>query len=275
LLAALNSQLAEMPAIDIFTLVHNSRDIEDDEGYWACIHHLRGRPEDAVFEKCCAWANDISVDRRQAAADILAQLGWALEYPFAQRSLPILSKLLDDSELDVVTSTLYAFGHLKIGEPKQLAIFISHHDHEVRCATASAMGGREDSVSVVGMIKLSRDSDRDVRNWATFYLNWLDEVENPEIDNALFERLSETDAEIRGEALIGLAKRHNMLVLEPLKTELAGEFHGAWSIEAAMELMSPELYPLLINLRGRFSDTDRSAFGEELEQAITACAATH
>jgi HEAT repeat protein len=271
LLAELKSQLAELPAIDIFPLINSSHDLEEDEAYWACIHHLRNRPEEIVFEQCCAWAKDISSDRRQAAAQILAQLGYAQEYPYGQRSHPILLALLADSNVEVIVATLYAFGHLKIGDPKQLAIFVSHHDNEIRCAAASALEGREDSVSVEGVIKLSRDSDRDVRNWATFYLSWLDEVENPEIDNALFERTSESDAEIRGEALIGLAKRQNMRVLEPLKTELAGEFHGAWCIEAAHELKNFELKPLLVELKYRLSAQDTEAFGKELEEAIDSC----
>ncbi len=270
LLATLNGQLAELPVIEIFSLVHNSRNIEEDEAYWACIRHLHVRPNLEVFELCRTWANDDSFDKRQAAADVLSQLGYAKKYPYASKSIPIISKLLDDSVVEVICSALYACGHLKICETSIIARFTNHADNSIRHAVVRALSSRTDPISLTALITLSRDSDYDVRNWATFELGTISEVNTQEIRDALLERLSEDDHEIRGEALIGLAKRADLRVLQPLIKELSGEFHGAWCIEAAHEIKNTELKPLLVSLKNRLSFEDLNAFGNELDEAIAA-----
>ena len=270
LLATLRNQLGELEVTDVFSLIHNSRDVEEDYAYWACIHHLHTRPVPEVFDLCQTWAKDISFDKRQAAADLLSQLGYADNYPFSSQSLPIITELLDDSHLEVICSALYACGHLNIGDPTIIAKFINHADNLVRYAVVHAFSSKIDPVSIAGLITLSRDSDYDVRNWATFELGVISEADTPEIRNALFERLSEIDHEIRGEALIGLAKRADVRVLQPLIKELSGEFHGAWCIEATRKMKSAELKPLLVNLKNRLSLEDLSAFGDEIDKAIAA-----
>jgi HEAT repeat protein len=276
LLAALSIQLDKLAANDIFSLIRNSRDIEEDEAYWACIRALHLRPDEEVFDQANAWSNDVDPDRRQAAADILARLGSGtltnvLEYPFASQSEPIIDRLLSDRNMEVVCSALHACGRLNICEPTKIVKFATHEDPLVRYSTVHALDTRIDPMSLDAQIALSRDIDRDVRNWATFYLGFLDEIQNPLLDEALLERLLDFDPEIRGEALIGLAKRKNRLVLEPLKSELAGEFHGGWAIDAAWELKSPELIPLLEKLGDRLSAEDKEYFGKEIINTIAEC----
>lgn len=270
LLEALSIQLRELPAIDVFSLIHNSRGIEETEAYWACVHHLHTRPVPEVFELCETWAKDVSFDKRQAAADVLSQLGYAKNYPFSSQSLPIITVLLDDSRVEVICSALYACGHLKIVDPSIIAKFVNHIDNSIRYAAVHAFSSRIDPISIASLITLSRDPDHDVRNWATFELGVISETDTPEIRNALFERLSENTPEIRGEALIGLAKRADERVLQPLIKELSGEIHGAWCIEAAREMKRAELRPLLVGLKNRLSIEDINAFGHELDEAIAA-----
>ena len=104
---------------------------------------------------------------RAAGADILAQLGVSkgvAEYPFADESVPILVSLLADTEPDVVSSALYALGHVAGGKPARLARLANHSSENVREALAYALGGRTDSIST-GTIILSRDQDVDTRDW--------------------------------------------------------------------------------------------------------------
>lgn len=276
LIAALKAQLSELASSDVFSLIRNSRDIKEDEAYWACVRALHLRPDVEVFDQANAWSNDVDPDRRQAAADILAQLGSGtltnvLEYPFASQSEPIIDRLLGDRNMEVVSSALHACGRLNICEPKKIVKFTTHEDPLVRYSTVHALDTRSDPMSLDAQIALSRDHDRDVRNWATFYLGILDEVQNPRIDQALLERLAELDPEIRGEALIGLARRKNPLVIEPLKSELAGEFYGGWAIDAAWELKSPELIPSLEKLGDKLSAEDKEYFKKEIINAIAEC----
>jgi HEAT repeat protein len=273
LVRILREKLAVLPFTEVFALIHNSRDLKDDEAYWACVADLHGRTDDGVFELCKVWTKDALPQKRQAAADVLGQLGWSNNYPFKSLSWPILTSLLNDSDTDVLYSALFACGHLGVGDPALLNKFVTNPNASVRFATVHALSQKDDTLSLEGLILLSRDTDRDVRNWATFGLGQMTQTDSIAIRDALLERLTEPDSEIRGEALVGLSKRGDMRALQPLKQELVGEFKGAWCIEAAHELKERSLAPLLIALKERMSPEDISTFGDELDEAIISCSA--
>jgi len=121
------------------------------------------------------------------------------------------------------------------------------------------------------LIELSCDKDRDVRDYATFGLGELMDRNTKAIRDALFARLKERDAEIVGQALIGLAKRKDPRVLKPLRKELMRRFRGSWSLEAAELACDPRLYPLLIRMRKRWGFSDGHRFTAHLNEAIAAC----
>jgi HEAT repeat protein len=264
----LSKRLDVLPTDEIFALIHNSHDLDGDEAYWVCISALRNRGDRAVFDACVAWATDPQPDRRAAAVDILAELGRRDERPFADVSLPVLEPLLSDPDTYVIGQALTACGKLKIGDPAVLAKFITHPEIHVRWGALAALTHRDDPISTGGLIILSRDDDYDIRNWATFGLGQMTDADSPEIRAALLDRVTEEDHEIRGEALIGLAKRGDMRVLEPLQKELAGEFYGAWCIEAAQELKLAGLKPSLVALKSRLAPIDLKHFGDQLDEAI-------
>lgn len=274
----LRTQLELLPTAEVFALIFNSRDLVDDKGYWACVLTLQHRGDQETFDTCAAWVRDESAEKRHAAADILADLGYLVKNPFSAESWTLLEPLLADGSPFVVASALSACGKLKIGDPSVLATFVRHANRDVRFAAVRALSGRDDPISNDGLITLSRDDEPDVRNWATFGLGQLTEFDTPEIRAALIERIDDRDpglgSEIRGEALIGLARRGDLRVLEPLKRELVGEFHGAWAIEAAHDLKDPTLKPLLIALKRRLDTENVHVFGEELDRAIAACSPT-
>jgi len=121
------------------------------------------------------------------------------------RTSPTLVSLLADTEPRVAMSALYALGHLGRGEPSQLARLANHPSEDIRCALAYALGGRTDDVSIDTEIRLSGDQDVDPRNWATFAIGALLELESPAIRNARAARLTDADDEVRGEAIGGSA----------------------------------------------------------------------
>jgi len=164
-----------------------------------------------------------------------------------------------------------AAGHLDLLTPAELAAYARHASNEVRFSSVHALMGKDDDVSTASLAALCGDADRDVRNWAVFALGQQTDADTPAIREAMLSRLGEEDAEIRGEALIGLARRGDTRVLEPLKRELAAEFEGAWSIEAAGVLSDPSLVPALVALQQRLDPEELEAFGSELEEAIEAC----
>jgi HEAT repeat protein len=68
---------------------------------------------------------------------------------------------------------------------------------------------------------LAQDTDEHVRDWATFGLGVLGQVDSPEIREALVTRLSDTNLDVREEALVGLAKRKDRKAIPALIGELS------------------------------------------------------
>jgi hypothetical protein len=88
----------------------------------------------------------------------------------------------------------------------------------------------------------------------------------------LIERLSDSDHEVRGEALVGLAIRHEPSVVDALRTEWEGsDIISLLSLEAASEAADPSLLPFLIEFRDTLDTSDDPHFAETLADAITAC----
>jgi hypothetical protein len=83
--------------------------------------------------------------------------------------------------------------------------------------------------------------------------------------------VSEADAEIRGEALIGLARRHHPDALVLVRQELNRPFAGDWPIEAAELLADGSLYPVLQALQESLSPEDKAHFERRFVAALTAC----
>ena len=124
---------------------------------------------------------------------------------------------------------------------------------------------------VAALAKLSRDSDRDVRNWATFTLGSQFDSTSPTLCAALQERAIDPDPEIRGEALVGLACRGDVSITPIVQRELDGEFHGDWAVEAAGLLADPRFLPALKKLLTRLEGENAVYFRGSVESAIAAC----
>jgi hypothetical protein len=110
-----------------------------------------------------------------------------------------------------------------------------------------------------------------VRDWATFGLGSLTDVDTPELRDALLARMSEDDDEIRGEALIGLARRHHPDALVLVRDELNRMFAGDWPIEAAELLADTSLHPALQAVWESLSPEDTAHFERRFVAALDAC----
>ena len=210
--------------------------------------------------------------RRELGADILGQLGWA-KRTFLSESVAVLIGLLSDTDLSVVYSAAMALGHRQ--DPlaiSPLCMLVDHPDPDIRKAIAYALGGFNESAAIDAEILLSKDIDRDVRDWATFTLGSLaDDVDTVEVREALFARMKEEDGEIRGEALVGLARRGDDRTLGLVQRELATEFAGSWVLEAAELLADASLVAPLRTLRDSLHPEDEGRFHQEIEKALAAC----
>ncbi len=77
------------------------------------------------------------------------------------------------------------------------------------------------------------DSDDDVRDWATFGLGVLGGADSIEIRDALSRRIIDSNADVREEAMVGLSKREDQRVLEPLIANLEQSDVPSRAMEAA------------------------------------------
>ena len=246
-----------------FALADNSA---DDDARWAAVVALRRRPERAVFDRAMDWCASTEPSRRCLGADVLSQLG-APNCLYAADSTPVLLHLLQDGNEDVLVAALYALGHLRVGAATDLAAFARHSSAHVREAVAHALGGRDDPAALDALTLLTSDANTDVRNWATFSLGSLCRGDTPEVREALAARLADEDGEVRGEALVGLARRRDPRAVAAITAELQATDVSSFALEAAETMASSEFIDLLRALA-------RSEPTEAVLKALERCEAT-
>ncbi len=246
---------------------------EDEDNYWNLVRILHGRGGDEEFVAASRLCESQSSKERSLGVDILAQLGTS-QKTWTQQSGDILLKLLSSEEnSDVLASIGYAFGHLKDSRGVlPLVKFKNHSNADVRMGVVLGLISQEDELAIQVLIELSSDEDKDVRNWATFGLGSQIETDTQAIRDALFVRVisetgeDDTIAEIRGEALLGLALRKDERVINPLIVELKSGCVGMLAAEAAKVMGDTRLYRALIDLENWW-DVDI----ELLQEAISSC----
>jgi HEAT repeat protein len=133
-----------------------------------------------------------------------------------------------------------------------------HDDARVRRAVAQALpsvlGDADPADAVRVLIRLSVDTDEDVRDWACFALGTqLSEVDSPQVRDALLARLGDPHDDTRCEALLGLARRRDPRVLPVLRERLARDNAFSLEIDAAGAIGHPSLHSLV---RGHLSGWD-------------------
>jgi HEAT repeat protein len=238
------------------------------DDYWMYVRALHLRSDQAGFERAVSLCSDTDPLVRAVGADVLAQLGThnGIEgYPFADQSAPVLISLLRDTDSRVIASALYALGHLKRGESAELVAFVEHPSQDVRCALAYTLGSRSDDLACGALVILSADQDLDTRNWATFGLGTLYERDSTVIREALVTRLSDNNDEVRGEAMLGLARRQDVRAAGAILTELGREDVLNLAIEAAKEMPLSEFLPRLEQLLAAHPDD------EDIKRAVERC----
>jgi hypothetical protein len=241
----------------------------DDAGYALSVIQYRGGPEE--FAIAAEFALSDEAHKRRVAADILAQLGWQ-ERTFQDESVQILVGLLNDSDPSVLQAAAIACGHRHSALTVQrLVALAGHPSHNVRYGATYGLAGQDDPRAINALIRLTKDSDRDVRDWSTFALGSQTEIDTNDLREALRDRLTDTDPEVRGEALVGLARRHDDRLKQAILDSLNGEFHGDWMLEAAEIVGDPDFVPALEKLRATMNHDLPVRFLDSVDKALFAC----
>lgn len=244
----------------------------DDEAPWNAVRELHQIGTREVLEKAVTWCHSEDPLQRARGADVLAQLGKTAEYPsnnFPEECFKAVSEMAaTEEEPRPLSSAIHALGH--IGNPHAVPILVrhcAHSDPDVRFAVAFACGNfGNESLAVGTLLLLMSDEDVDVRDWATFGLGTLSELDSPAIREALVTALNDPEEDVRQEALVGLARRHDRRVLPSLFKQLQLRETDDRTIEAAREMLemahdSPDRKKseYIAALKKRFDEADAGA----------------
>lgn len=242
---------------------------EDDEGAWAAIRVLQERGTREVLDAARRLLDSPVAKERGRGADILGQLG------VPKRTFPeecgdlLLGLLRREREPSVLASAAVALGHLQESRAVPgLVRLASHPDEDVRLGVVHGLAGQHASEAVAALIQLTSDVDTDVRSWAAFSLgDLLEDVDTPQVRDALAARLEDEDPEVTGEAMVGLAKRKDPRVVEHVRRALTRRPVFVSAVEAAGLLEDTGFLPLLLEVRDAPGEAD-SYFTTILEEVI-------
>lgn len=255
------------------TIVEQYRKVVADDDHDASLSVVQYRGGREELDLGIEYARSADPLDRMVGAEVLSQLGWS-DRTFLDESVEALIALLEDTDPSVVEAAAYGLGHRADERAVPHLIRLAGHDSsEIRLGMVYGLTGQEDPETIKTLIRMSSDPDEGVRDWATFGLGTQIETDTPEIREALHVRLSDEDAETRGEALVGLAKRRDPRVVPAILKEW--EQHdetGILSIEAAETMGDPVLLPQLEKFLATMEwSEDDSYFKSQLERAIVAC----
>jgi len=242
---------------------------DDDRDVSLALLHYRGGEDEFLLGKEYTRSDDAG--DRATGADILAQLGWS-DQTFQDESVAILTQLLGDSDPYVIYCAAVGLGHRSAQSASPALLELTEHpDPLVRYGVVFGLSGHDEDRAIAALIQLARDEDRDVRNWAVFGLGSQIDTDSPEIREALRQALSDPDHEIRGEALVGLAKRGDSAIVPELINEWRDDDVSILSIEAAEETHDSRLYHRLQNFTEILTLDNDPYFAARLADAIEAC----
>lgn len=195
-----------------------------------------------------ALAGSRSDDRveREMSAFVLGRMGNSGRPAFLDETVSRLLELTADPNPSVIAVAAYALGHR--GSPRatpRLIELAGHENESVREAVAFALGGIPDPGVTRALVRLMSDVAVEVRDWGTFALGTLHEtIDSAEVRAALFSRVDDVDEDVRGEALVGLARRNDGRAVELVRRELCRN-ENPLVVEAAGMVSDRSLLPEL------------------------------
>jgi HEAT repeat protein len=159
--------IREYPTAALFPMLKDTNQIVRT----LTARELQIRGGEEVFLYAIEMIKAPRFEHREIAAFLLGQLGTP-NLPYRDRSIPILSQLLNDDYYEVVSAAVAALGHLKASEVIDDILNIAFHEEDyVRENVAFALSHLKlDKVSIKALRKLKNDNNPDVREWAIYAL---------------------------------------------------------------------------------------------------------
>lgn len=250
----------------------------DSERCWQAIFELHGRGSPQVLALARGLAASPSWRRRAVGLYIASQLrlrrrGCSAIYALEETQALLLAGLRDAHD-EVIRAAVSGLGHRPHPAALDDLVRLSTHPNDlIRWNVAISLGGYSDPAAIEALLQLACDADSDVRDWATFGLGTIHEnIDTPAIRDRLWQNLHDTDPDVRGEALTGLANRGDAHALDYLIQHL-DEDCRVYELEAAERLANPSLLPAL---RALAKQTEQGCCADSywlgsLQAAIAAC----
>ncbi len=222
-----------LPGRSFEELLEHARVEWTSDAEWAPnLSALAYRGDEEVLFRARAMAEHDDPSERGIAAFLLGQLGTPVRTFPNESAAALVGMTAREQDPGVLEAVAHAFGHLgEVYGLDELVALAGHADARVREASAIALAGRAHQRAVDTLIRLSRDDERDVRDWATFALGMLASEDSEQLRDALAARLADPDPETRLEAVHGLALRGDRRAVEPaleLLAEAAGSDGDLW-----------------------------------------------
>ncbi|MFF2954020.1 HEAT repeat domain-containing protein [Kitasatospora sp. NPDC057965] len=171
----------------------------------------------------------------------------------AEAATVLLAHAERERDGQVLACLAGALGRTEDGRAVPVLVTLAGHpEAEVRRQVASGLSldavvtGPPDAPGVRALLALTRDTDPETRDWATFTLGFQCAADGPDVRQALWERTGDEYPDAREEGIRGLARRRDPRAV-PLMRELLADPDGAavLTFRAAEILGAPELLPLL------------------------------
>lgn len=248
---------------------------DTDQG-WRAIVELQRRGSPKTLALATAMSRRASWRQRSLGLYVASQLrqrGAAFSPAYAlEATQALLLAGLHDARDEVVRAAVSGLGHRP--HPAALDDLVrlsSHRNSLFRFSVAVALGSYQEHAATEALLRLMRDPDSDVRDWATFGVGTMQTADSPEIRAALWVNLKDKDAEVRGEALVGLAERRDERVVEYLQMHLGPDCR-VYELDAARMLGDVRLLTSLQTIAGALDENEKSGYWfESLSDAIAAC----
>lgn len=252
----------------------------DSDRGWRAIAELQTRGSPQALDLARRLAASPAWRRRCLGLYIASQLRRGkgvsgVEYA-RQETQQLFLAALEDPQAQVLCAAVSGLGHRPHPEAlPRLVELTTHRDARLRWQVAVTLGAYKEASATEALVQLMKDPDDDVRDWATFGLGSLHDADSPAARAALWEGLEDSDADVRGEALVGLAERRDPRLIDYLLKHLDSNCL-VYDLEAAEKLADPRLLAPLQAIEGSVQAAGRKGYWFTcLQAAIGACQPGH
>ncbi|MFE2722197.1 HEAT repeat domain-containing protein [Kitasatospora sp. NPDC059327] len=224
----------------------------DGHAYWALVREAaqeeNGEP---ALRRGSGLLGSADALERKVGCDLVGSAADTHESLRSAAATALTAPAEVETETSVLSSLVCALGRTRDRRGVPVLVGLSgHEDADLRRQVASEFtfvtSGLSDGPDVRALIRLTRDEDPEVRDWAAFTLGFQREQDTTAIRDALWACTTDACDEVREEGARGLARRHDPravpLIARLLETD--GWSHS-FTLDAAEILGVPALLPAL------------------------------